>query len=79
MTVMRIRPLPDFALRAARLVLAMAWALAASHAVWAEPNDADFALARDAFHAGDSTRLDRIAPRLKAICSNRTSSIGSFG
>src|SRR5450755_2565009 len=65
MTAMRIRPLPDVALRAARMVLAMAWALAASHAAGAEPADADLVLARDAFHAGDSTRLDRIAPRLK--------------
>src|SRR5262249_11171447 len=31
----------------------------------AQPNDADFAAARDAFRAGDSARLERIAPSLK--------------
>ena len=31
----------------------------------AQPSDADFAAARDAFRAGDSARLERIAPRLK--------------
>ena len=31
----------------------------------AQPSDADFAAARDAFRAGDAARLDRIAPRLK--------------
>ena len=46
----------------------MALAMAAGLAVFAaraEPTDADFVIARDAFHAGDATRLDRIAPRLK--------------
>jgi soluble lytic murein transglycosylase len=51
--------------------LAMAAGLAASLANFAggaalgEPTDADFAVARDAFHAGDAARLERIAPRLK--------------
>ena len=31
----------------------------------AQPTDADFAAARDAFRAGDSARLERLAPRLK--------------
>jgi len=31
----------------------------------AQPSDADFIAARDAFRAGDSARLDRVAPRLK--------------
>jgi soluble lytic murein transglycosylase len=30
-----------------------------------QPSDADFAAARDAFRAGDSARLERIAPRLE--------------
>jgi len=37
----------------------------AGAAAWGQPTDADFAIARDAFHAGDAARLDRIAPRLK--------------
>src|ERR1700687_4166346 len=51
--------------------LAMAAGLAASlanfagAAAQAQPTDADFAVARDAFHAGDAARLDKIAPRLK--------------
>jgi peptidoglycan lytic transglycosylase len=36
-----------------------------SLAVVAEPTDADFAAARDAYRAGDSARLERLAPRLK--------------
>jgi len=31
----------------------------------AQPTDADFAAARDAYRAGDATRLEQIAPRLK--------------
>ena len=31
----------------------------------AEPTDADFVAARDAFRAGDAARLERVAPRLK--------------
>jgi len=31
----------------------------------AQPNDADFVAARDAYRAGDSARLERVAPRLK--------------
>ena len=37
---------------------ASTWALA-------DPTDIDFALARDAFRAGDAAKLDRVAPRLK--------------
>ncbi len=33
-------------------------------AAWAQPSDADFAAARDAYRAGDAARLERIAPRL---------------
>jgi len=33
-------------------------------AAWAQPTDADFAAARDAYRAGDAGRLERIAPRL---------------
>ena len=35
-----------------------------SVAAWAQPTDADFAAARDAYRAGDAARLERIAPRL---------------
>ena len=31
----------------------------------AQPTDADFSVARDAFRAGDAARLERVAPRLK--------------
>jgi soluble lytic murein transglycosylase len=34
-------------------------------AVQAQPTDADFAAVRDAYRAGDSARLERLAPRLK--------------
>jgi len=47
---------------------ATALAMAAGLAVFAapaEPTDADFVIARDAFRANDASRLDRIAPRLK--------------
>jgi soluble lytic murein transglycosylase len=63
MTTMSIRTLLKLTGRSA-MVLAMAAGLAV-FAARAEPTDADFAIARDAFHAGDATRLDRIAPRLK--------------
>jgi soluble lytic murein transglycosylase len=33
-------------------------------AAWAQPTDADFLAARDAYRAGDAARLERIAPRL---------------
>ncbi|HUH92666.1 MAG TPA: transglycosylase SLT domain-containing protein [Casimicrobiaceae bacterium] len=44
---------------------ALAFAAAVCSAVHAQPSDADFAAARDAFRAGDSARLERIAPQLK--------------
>jgi len=45
----------------------VSFALAACIAVsaQAQPTDADFAAARDAYRAGDSARLERIVPRLK--------------
>jgi soluble lytic murein transglycosylase len=36
-----------------------------SFAAFGQPTDADFAAARDAYRAGDSARLERLAPRLK--------------
>jgi soluble lytic murein transglycosylase len=47
--------------RQAAFVLATCFGLG----VQAQPTDADFAAARDAYRAGDATRLERIAPRLK--------------
>ena len=50
---------------AARLA-AVAWAAAAvATAALAQPTDADFAAARDAYRAGDAARLESIAPRLQ--------------
>jgi soluble lytic murein transglycosylase len=46
-----------------RAVLACA-TLCIRAACGAQPSDADFAAARDAYRAGDSARLERIAPRL---------------
>jgi soluble lytic murein transglycosylase len=63
MTMMSIRTLLTLTGRGAA-----ALAMAAGLAVFAardEPTDADFVIARDAFHANDAARLDRIAPRLK--------------
>jgi soluble lytic murein transglycosylase len=40
-------------------------ALAGTMSVHAEPTEADFIVARDAFRAGDAVKLDRVAPRLK--------------
>ena len=40
-------------------------AVCISFAALGQPTDADFAAARDAYRAGDSTRLERLAPRLK--------------
>ena len=65
MTTMRIRSLFELAGSGALIVLAMALSLAPVHGARAEPTDADFAMARDAFHAGDAAKLDKIAPRLK--------------
>src|SRR5256886_4351283 len=63
MTTMSIRTLLTIIGRSAT-ALAMAAGLAV-FAARAEPTDADFAIARDAFRANDAARLDRIAPRLK--------------
>jgi len=41
---------------------ALAWACTSANA---QPTDADFAAARDAYRAGDSARLELLAPRLK--------------
>src|ERR1022692_4414505 len=65
MTAMRIRSFLDFAARGALLALAMTLHLALAQGALPSPTDADFALARDAFRAGDAARLDRIAPRLE--------------
>src|SRR5438874_8492258 len=40
-------------------------AVCVSFAALAQPTDADFAAARDAYRAGDSARLEQLAPRLK--------------
>ena len=40
-------------------------ALCLSFAAFGQPTDGDFAAARDAYRAGDSARLERLAPRLK--------------
>src|SRR5437667_11901088 len=44
---------------------AMVFSALVAFAVGAQPNDADFVAARDAYRAGDAMRLERIAPRLK--------------
>src|SRR5215469_11731748 len=53
-----------FASRALPRVVAFVLASAVAPTVRAEPTDADFVAARDAFRAGDAARLERIAPRL---------------
>src|SRR5438093_890368 len=65
---------------------AMVFSALVAFAVGAQPNDADFVAARDAYRAGDAMRLERIAPRLKGHllepyvgcwrrdCSRRTTS-----
>src|SRR5881409_1462589 len=52
---------------ATRLGAALVFAVAAciASAALAQPTDADFAAARDAYRAGDSARLEQLAPRLK--------------
>src|ERR1035438_1770627 len=65
MTEMRIRSFLDVAGRGALLALAMTLYLASAQGAPPSPTDADFALARDAFRAGDAARLDKIAPLLK--------------
>ena len=63
MTTMSIRTLLTLIGRSAT-ALAMAAGLAV-FAARAEPTDAEFLIARDAFRANDAARLDRIATRLK--------------
>ena len=66
MTAMSIRTLlPVTGRGATALAMAAGLAFFAGGAAHAQPTDADFAVARDAFHAGDAARLERIAPRLK--------------
>ena len=56
---LRIAVLTTLRKAAAILVFgASTWALA-------DPTDIDFALARDAFRAGDAAKLNQVAPRLK--------------
>ena len=57
---MRILLSSDAVVRTALLLAALAATPALS-----QPVDADFLAARDAFRAGDSARLERVAPRLK--------------
>ncbi len=57
-------PVPFLRSFAARCA-AVAAAACIGQAVLAEPTDAEFAAARDAYRAGDSARLERLAPRLK--------------
>src|SRR5208283_1333548 len=61
---MRSMSLPSHhVLTACRVAAASATACIAI-AVCAQPTDADFTAARDAYRAGDAARLERIAPRL---------------
>ena len=46
-------------------MLAAIVALGAAACAQTQPVDTDFAIARDAFRAGDAALLDRVAPRLK--------------
>jgi soluble lytic murein transglycosylase len=58
-------PMPSSSLRSSWRRGAAALATACiSLAASAQPSDADFAAARDAYRAGDAARLERIAPRL---------------
>ena len=58
-------PMPSSSLRRSWRRGAAALAAACiSLAASAQPSDADFAAARDAYRAGDAARLERIAPRL---------------
>src|SRR5271170_5725470 len=59
-----MRPMPCSLLRSLRRVAAVAAATCITVAAYAQPTDADFAAARDAYRAGDAARLERIAPRL---------------
>jgi len=58
-------PMVDFPARALVLRCLLALAACGGAAVSAQPSDADFVAARDAFRAGDAARLEQIAPRLK--------------
>ncbi len=59
-----MRPMPWTLLRSLRRVAATAAAACITVAAYAQPTDADFAAARDAYRAGDAARLERLAPRL---------------
>ena len=61
MQTMHVIPLPRFAAICAILVLALGFGICAR----AQPTDADFLAARDAYRAGDAARLERAAPRVK--------------
>lgn len=65
MAKMRLSALFDAILRTLAVALLLASTLLAPQIARSQPGDADFILARDAFHAGDAARLDRISPRLK--------------
>jgi soluble lytic murein transglycosylase len=56
--------MPWSLLRSLPRVAAAAAATCITVAAYAQPTDADFAAARDAYRAGDAVRLERIAPRL---------------
>lgn len=59
-----MQPMPGSLLRSLRRVAAAATAACITVAAYAQPTDADFAAARDAYRAGDAARLERIAPHL---------------
>jgi soluble lytic murein transglycosylase len=61
MQAMRAMHFLEFAAVRAALILAFGFGVSAE----AQPTDADFVAARDAYRAGDAARLDRVAPRLK--------------
>ena len=67
MPLSNMMPAPLLRSPATRHGAAFAFALAAciASAAGAQPTDADFIAARDAYRAGDSARLERVAPRLK--------------
>jgi soluble lytic murein transglycosylase len=61
---MRIMPLPSHRFLTGCRAAAACGTACVAFAVCAQPTDADFAAARDAYRAGDAARLERIAPRL---------------
>src|SRR5437660_10451569 len=67
MPLSNMMPAPLLRSPATRHGAAFAFALAAciASAAGAQPTDADFIAARDAYRVGDSARLERVAPRLK--------------